>query len=264
MWQLRRSFEIIKKEGLISLIKKSILYAIYLFPSDYYNNKIWPLLPAVSTYGTYNQVEVKGTHPMKLDDPSGVEINHKIFDSIIPWDTPSKIKNFKNPSIEQIYKNYEKGDKIVIIGGGNGVSAVHSARIVGSGGEVKIYEGDESRVRDVKRTLEHNQVFDICEVNHSIVGEAHLVKSPGNANIIKPSDLPKCDALEMDCEGAEFEILKDLENLPNKIIVELHHKKESSPYSSPDTIESILKEKGYCVQRYNGPWVNGLLVAKLE
>lgn len=232
--------------------------------STFYNNRIWPLLPTTAEYGTYNQVKVKGSPPMNMIESSDLKIKHRILDNIVPWNTPSKIPNFKQPNIEQIHDNYQKGDQIVIIGGGNGVSAVHSARIVGADGKVKIYEGDEERVQDLERTLKDNQVFNICEINHSIVGQAHLVESPGSAKVIEPSDLPDCDALEMDCEGAELEILKNIERLPKKIIVELHHEKTFSPYSSPDTIIAILEEKGYSVQKYDGPWVNGLLVGALK
>lgn len=261
MWQIRRASEILRNDGIASLVKSSMRY---LFPSGYYNNKIWPLLPNTTEYGTYNQVQVKGTHPMKIQNSSSLEIKHRILDNIVPWSTPSNIPDFKQPNIEQIQNNYTKGDKIIIIGGGNGVSAVHSANIVGPDGEVMIYEGDEERVHDLERTLKHNEVLDICEINHSIVGQAHLVESPGSANVVQPSDLPQCNALEMDCEGAELEILKDIQRLPDKMIIELHHKKTYSPYSSPDTIKSILEEKGYSVEKFDGPWVNGLFVASLE
>lgn len=261
MWQIRRGYQILKNDGLSSLLKKSISY---LAPSSFYNRRIWPLLPATAEYGTYNQVEVKGTHPMKLPKSSGSQIRHKILDNVVPWHTPSNIPNFKQPNIKQIHNNYREGDKVVIVGGGNGVSAVHTARIVGHDGKVSIFEADEERIRDLEKTLKHNQVFDICEINQSIVGKPHRVESPGDANVVHPSNLPRCDALEMDCEGAEFEILENLDNKPNKIIVELHHEKSFSPYSSPDVIESVLQEKGYSVQKYDGPWVNGLFVAEIE
>lgn len=102
MWQGSRALEIFRQQGLISLIKKSITYTI---PVDYYNNDIWPLLPIVSGYGTYNGVEVKGTHPMKIRDHTGLEIKHRVLDNIVPWHTPSKIPNFKEPNINQIHKN---------------------------------------------------------------------------------------------------------------------------------------------------------------
>ena len=132
MWKVQRASEILREDGFIPLIKKSILY---LSPDNYYNNNIWPLLPTTSEYGKYNGVEVKGTHPMKVRDRTGLEIKHRFLDNIVPWATPSKIPNFKQPNIEQIHNNYEKGDEIIIIGGGNGVSAVHSARIVGPDGK---------------------------------------------------------------------------------------------------------------------------------
>lgn len=115
---------------------------------------------------------------MKIYNCPDLKINHKILDDIVPSNTPSKIPNFKQQNINKIRENCREGDEIVIIGGGNGVSAVHSARIVGSDGGVTIYEGDEERIRDLKQTLKHNGVSDICDINHSIVGQAHMLNHP--------------------------------------------------------------------------------------
>ena len=261
MQQVRRGFEILKEDGVFQFLKSS---AEYVAPVEYYNNTIWPLLPATSDYGTYNGVEVKGNHPMIIVNAKNQNIQHKLFDGLVPWNTPSSISNFKQPNVKQIHNNYNKGDNIVIIGGGNGVSAVHSAKAVGADGRVQIFEGDYERIRDLKRTLKKNNVYDMCEINHCIVGNAHFVESPGNADLIKPSKLPECDALEMDCEGAELNVLRDITKLPKKMIIELHHEKSYAPYSSSEEIESILVEKGFHVKKYDGPWVDGLFVAVLE
>lgn len=256
MWHIRRAFEILRNDGIKSLVKRS------------YNNKIWPLLPTAAEYGTYNQVEVKGGHPMNIRHPpthlSDLEIKHRILDNLVPWETPSNIPSYKKPNIEQIQNNCKINDEIVIVGGGHGVSAVHSANIVGPNGKVIIYEGDKKRVRDLRRTLKHNNVINACEIKHAIVGQAHLVESPGSANVVQPSDLPQCDVLEMDCEGAELDILKGIKQTPNKMIIELHHKKTFTPYSSPELIKSMLEEKGYSVEKFDGPWVDGLFVASLK
>lgn len=255
MWQIQRAVEIAREEGFRPMLERS---------GGFYNSEIWPLLPSTAEYGTYNRVAVKGTDPMLLDDRADLEIKHRVLDAVVPWSTPSNIPDFKQPNIDRIHDQYRPGDDVVIIGGGIGVSAVHSARIVGPDGRVIIYEADEDRVRDLERTLQHNQVLDFCEVRHAIVGEAHLVDSAGGADVVDPSSLSPCDALELDCEGAELEILQDIESLPEKMIVELHHRKPYSPYSSPDSIRRILEERGYAVRRYDGPWVNGLFVAVLD
>lgn len=234
------------------------------YPTSIYNNKIWPLLPIVSNYGTYNRVQVKGSHPKKITHSANLKIKHRVLDNVVPWSTPSSIPNFKQSNTKQIHKYYEDGDKVIIIGGGNGVTAVHSAKAVGLTGKVIIYEADEKRINDIEETLRHNNVWDICEIKHAIVGKAHLVESVGNAAIVDPTNLPQCDSLEMDCEGAELNILKNINIKPNNIIVELHHKKPYSPYSSTDIIQSLLENRGYSVEKFGGGWVDELFVAKID
>lgn len=107
-------------------------------------------------------------------------------------------------------------------------------------------------------------MWEICEVDHSIVGEAHFVESSGSADVVEPSDLPQCDVIEMDCEGAELNILSNLEMSPEKMIIETHQTKSYSPYSSMDSLQSILVDRGYVVDTYKGPWVDGVFVARLE
>lgn len=115
------------------------------------------------------------------------------------------------------------GDEVVIIGGGYGVTAVRAAQIVGDSGRVTVYEGGEEQVEVVKETVELNGVSALCETRHAIVGdEKMLYGDSGGADRIPPDELQDCDVLEMDCEGSELQILKNMEIRPDTLIIELH------------------------------------------
>jgi hypothetical protein len=199
-----------------------------------------------------------------LTDRNESKIRHKWFDFKTPWQTPSNVPDYKNPTINHIKNDYVEGEGIIIISGGHGVSAVHSAHQVEPNGSVLVYEGSRDRVKYIKRTLKFNNSYDLSKVEHSIVGKAHKIESASEPNVIEPSELSECDVLELDCEGAELYILENLEISPKKIVVELHHGYSYSPYSSPDPISSTLEKKGYTVERINGRWVNELFIATLR
>jgi hypothetical protein len=40
--------------------------------------------------------------------------------------------------------------------------------------------------------------------------------------VLPPSELPPCNVLELDCEGAEVEILREMNIQPRVILVETH------------------------------------------
>jgi hypothetical protein len=61
--------------------------------------------------------------------------------------------------------------------------------------------------------------------------------------VLPPSQLPQCDVLQLDCEGAEAEILRELTIQPRVVLVETH-----GLYGAPtDLIASLLKKRGYVV-----------------
>lgn len=60
-------------------------------------------------------------------------------------------------------------------------------------------------------------------MNHSIIGNAiDLAGTSGDAEVVSPADLPACDILILDCEGAEIGILQSLDQRPETLIVETH------------------------------------------
>src|SRR5262249_41883865 len=61
--------------------------------------------------------------------------------------------------------------------------------------------------------------------------------------ILPPSQLPACNVLQLDCEGAEVEILHELTIQPRVILVETH-----GVYGAPtDLVASLLWKRGYIV-----------------
>jgi len=82
-------------------------------------------------------------------------------------------------------------------------------------------------------------------VHHAVVGKAVDVYGSGGdvGDVFPSSQLPDCNVLEMDCEGAEAEILRTLTISPRAILVETH-----GIYGAPTRlIASLLESRGYVV-----------------
>jgi hypothetical protein len=55
-----------------------------------------------------------------------------------------------------------------------------------------------------------------------VVGKAISVYGVGLGSIVPANKLPECDVLELDCEGAELDILRSMTISPRVILVETH------------------------------------------
>ena len=217
-----RAGEIRRQEGVFNLILRGVQHS--------YNNFVRPLLPA-NGLPRFNGVKVEAANN-RWRRPH-------VFDEIIPWETP--VDNYKEANLQAVRSYVEPGDNVVVVGGGFGVTSVSSANIVGDSGAVTVYEGSKDRSDSLKTTFDINNVSNICEVRHAIVGEAIDVKgNTGKAPIVAPSKLNEPDVLELDCEGAEKGILKEIES-PDRVIVETH----PSNQAPTDEIIHILTEKSY-------------------
>jgi hypothetical protein len=61
--------------------------------------------------------------------------------------------------------------------------------------------------------------------------------------VLPPSQLPSCDVLQLDCEGAEVEILRETMIQPRVILVETH-----GIFGAPtNLVASLLEKRGYVV-----------------
>ena len=170
-----------------------------------------------------------------------VYLRHPIF-STKPDDRP----HFQGGEIKSHNMLTKKGDTVIVIGGGMGVSAIVAAQKVGETGRVIIYESNKSAVKNIKNNVELNNVSSVCEVIHGIVGlvtDDHYTLGE-KVDLIPVADLQDCDVLEMDCEGAEIEILRHLTIRPRVIIVEIDKIRGESSLE-PEWVLNDLKNKGY-------------------
>jgi len=129
------------------------------------------------------------------------------------------------------------------VGAGLGVTAVVAALRAPSGA-IQCFEGNKQCVRAAQQTAARNKVTNIS-FHHAIVAKAIFVYgSPHDVGTVIPaSQIPKCNVLQLDCEGAEVEILRELTIQPRAILVETH-----GIYGAPaNLVASLLMERGYVV-----------------
>ena len=149
---------------------------------------------------------------------------------------------YESSIVDALRTHVSQGDVVVVVGGGWGVSSVVAAEEAGESGEVIVYEGAVRQVRRTTETVAHNGVADRARIEHAIVGpKVELNGSEGDAGRIHTDELPDCDVLVLDCEGAERAILREMEVAPSVVIVETH-----GLFDSPTAdIEELLTDRGY-------------------
>ena len=135
------------------------------------------------------------------------------------------------------------GDDAVLIGGGFGTSAVHASDAVGPEGSVTVYEASRDMFECLTDTLSMNDCNNVT-ARHAVVGQpGDIWGELGDADHVLPTGLPSCDVLQLDCEGAELDILAALDKWPPEIVVETH-----GVYGAPtDDVIELLEERGYTV-----------------
>lgn len=172
----------------------------YLYLRRLYDRLIRPHLP--EKIGVYNGIAVR---------------DRGLFD------VTDERPEYEDAIVESLRHEVRTGDTVVVVGGGKGVSAAVAANHVGESGHVTVYEGGVEEIEQIRETFRLNRVKRRTTLRHAVVGDAIDVYSDtGGTDVISSSDLPECDILELDCEGAEIEILSDLECRPRTIVVETH------------------------------------------
>lgn len=189
----------------------------------------------------YNQI-IRPLLPKRLADYNGVQVESgKVFDDRIPWKVGDRPR-YEEAIVDSLHSHVTPGDTIVIVGGGKGVTAVHAACSTGKKGDVVVFEGGREQIQSIRDTLDRADLADRIEVRHAIVGPAISVYSESrDATTITPEDLPNCDVLELDCEGAEAEIIPGMEIRPRVIIVETH----GHLGASSEDVKEMLTDRGY-------------------
>lgn len=149
---------------------------------------------------------------------------------------------YKQGLIESIYKQVENDSKVVLVGGGRGISTVHCLRA--GAAEVVVYEASAEMLDVAKETIEIQGKSDKVRLVHTIVGDAiEIYGAIEGAKKLSPAELDTGDLLLLDCEGAERSILESIVDYPQKVIVETH------PERGVPTGESkeLLKKNGYTI-----------------
>jgi hypothetical protein len=194
-----------------------------------------------------HQTNIRPHLPRKSDETqklNGVDVRSgRLLDSIVPWRvTHPDPKNYESAIVEALNQHVNEGDTVCIVGGGWGVTSVIAARRVGSEGIIHTFEASDEYSKYISETTEINGVEGRVDVENAIVSN---VKSHRGATlserVIDPVELPECDVLQLDCEGAELDILDNMTICPRVIIVESHGIFDSSSSSVAD----VLRKKSY-------------------
>lgn len=214
---IMRAREIYREEGIISLLRRAIHFG--------YNGLLRPRFPYTTV--KFNGVTVRGA---------------KLFDRYVPSQQADR-PTYESGIVNAIEMHIKAGDSVVVAGGGWGVSAVHAARNAGGAGSVIVFEGSKEMISRVSGTSELNGVEDRVDLRNAVVGHDVDVWGEATDDVVHPIDLPECDVLVLDCEGAEMEILDEMKIRPRIIIVEAH-----GVYDAPSTeVAFLLEEQGYTV-----------------
>lgn len=135
------------------------------------------------------------------------------------------------------------GDCVVVVGAGHGVTTVVAAQMAGPSGTVEVFEASDDMAARTRVAVALNGVAGRVHLNYAVVSEEIAVWGDTRAPVVAPQDLPSCDVLELDCEGAELEILRRMTIRPRVILVETHGMFDASTAGT----SALLTELGYDV-----------------
>ncbi|HTR12512.1 MAG TPA: hypothetical protein VMI72_04450 [Roseiarcus sp.] len=175
----------------------------------------------------------------KLGDPSLPHflLPHNVAD----------IPDYEEALLRGIRMHVRPGDRVVVVGGGEGVTVAVAAKAVRDSGRVICFEGAKLFANRVRTTAKRNGLSKIIDVRHAIVGESISVYGDAtlhSSEIVDPRELPECDVLELDCEGAEIKIISTMTIKPRVVLVETH-----GGFGSPtEKVKELLETKGYDVE----------------
>lgn len=148
------------------------------------------------------------------------------------------IIGFESGARKLLRRFVRDGDYVIVVGGGLGVTAC-AASLYGAR-KVLAYEAGEEQADILERNVTLNGYSGSVRVVHAVVGSAGDTWSPtGSAFVLPASDIPQCDVMEVDVEGAELGILDDLENKPRNLIVESHGSMGSTTAAVATKMESL-------------------------
>ena len=176
----------------------------------------------------------------------GTKVITRLGDS---YNTEAPFRNlpYKKNNSKAIEETVEEGDRPVSIGGGRGVNPT---RIMSKNGipTVKVFEpGKKMRkicFRNMKENINHYPGFQFRIYKGFFYASDEVWGEVDEEEKLTVEDIPECDLLEMDCEGAEVHIIPNLveiEKPPKKLIVEVHE----GINTSREEVNSLLEYANY-------------------
>ena len=181
---------------------------------------------------------------------AGIPVGHrKVGDQLLPklYNAPdvSDVPGYEQALVSALKAHVKDGDDVVVVGVGLGVTSVIAALAAAKTGHVECFEGDLNGVNAVRRVARLNGVQERITTHHAVVGEAIGVYGNDVATrTLHPTELPSCDILELDCEGAEMGILRDMIIRPRAIAVETH----GFLGAPTGAVRELLESRGYRVE----------------
>ncbi|MFB6199696.1 MAG: FkbM family methyltransferase [Candidatus Nanohaloarchaea archaeon] len=191
----------------------------------------------------YLYIKVYDYLPHRFVEYNGVRVpEKKLWEEKIPTRSP-KNEDYEQGIVNSIREQVKKGDEVTILGGGIGVTAVIASEET-SPQNVKVFEASAEQLEKIKLTLEENGCEEV-ELRHALVGpEVDVWGSSESADRVDPSELEECDVLEMDIEGSEKQVLKELDIRPRVIIVESHGHLDCSTQE----VKELLRDLSYRIE----------------
>lgn len=188
----------------------------------------------------YNQY-LRNRLPRKIGVYNGVAVRFPRF-----LDLDDHTPDWKAGTVGSVKTAVAEGDIVVEIGSGFGVCTVWAARKTRDSGSVVTYEASADRYEVLLETLDLNGVSDRIETHHALVGEeVDVFGSMGDVKRVHPEELPNPDVFITDCEGAELNLLNQLDNQsgfsPRSMVIETH----GFAGSSTEDVCERLEKMGY-------------------
>jgi hypothetical protein len=155
--------------------------------------------------------------------PTGMD--HKVLDRVFPTykQLYEDIPLYESTLIGAITLTVRPRDHVTIVGAGHGITLVFAVNSAGPDGQITCYEASASAIKNSVRTIDRNNLSGRVAFVHAVVGKALSIYGKGlSHHVVDAADLEPCDVLELDCEGAELQILRELSIRPRIILVETH------------------------------------------
>ncbi|WP_123620075.1 FkbM family methyltransferase [Halorubrum sp. CSM-61] len=216
---LSKAYKKYQSEGFIQLLKGMSRFVggpVHHRYNAFYHNELRERLPTRYNIVTLNGVEC-------LIERSPLDRFVPFYEP--PWPTTDE-PAYEATEADAVRSYCSTGDKVVVIGGGLGVTAVLAAREIGPEGVVDVYEPSSEAYDRIQATVAHNDLEDVINIHHASVSSktnpSFTYRSDIKRRVVAPKDLPDADVYEMDCEGAEIPILENLVVRPDILLVETH------------------------------------------